>query len=237
MILNVLKEHGLDNNTLVIFMGDNGEALLRGKGTLYRRGIHVPLLFRWPGRVAPGTVSDVLVSGVDLAPTILSAAGLDTDPGMNGINFLPALLGQPFNEREHVFSERGWHYGPITRTDGFDLSRSIITERYHLIYNTIPERGYTPVDMARNNIAWDAIVKAGQKGTISPLHERLLLQVPRPVFELYDLVKDPFELNNLAGQESVKAIEDELRSQLDRWMIRESDYLPLPTHVYELIER
>src|SRR5690606_37375089 len=109
----------------VIFMGDNGEALLRGKGTLYDGGTHVPLIVRWPGRVAAGSRCDTLISGIDLAPTILAAAGIDAPAEMSGRSFLPALLGEQLAGNEFVFAERGWHWGPITRTDGLDLSRSI----------------------------------------------------------------------------------------------------------------
>jgi N-sulfoglucosamine sulfohydrolase len=233
MVMQELAERGLTENTLVIFMGDNGEALLRGKGTLFQRGLNVPLLARWPGKIKPGTVSDALVSGVDLAPTILSSAGIAAAEGMTGHDFLPELLGHSFTGREQVFGERGWHFGPITRFDGFDLSRSVTTRRYNFIYNTIPERSYTPVDMAKGNISWDAIKAAHQAGTLSAIHERIYFQNPRPIFELYDLKEDPFELNNLAGQKSVQQIETELREKLDRWMIREGDFLPLPTHAHQ----
>jgi len=149
LILNELKERQKDQNTIVIFMGDNGEALLRGKGTLATRGIHVPLLIRWPAVVKPGRVSDALVSGVDLAPTILAVAGLETPEGMTGVSFLPELEGKPFDGRRYVFAERGWHWGPLTRSDGFDLLRSVTSRRYHFVYNAIPEREYCPVDMDR----------------------------------------------------------------------------------------
>ncbi len=236
MIMQTLAERGLAENTLVLFMGDNGEALLRGKGTLYNRGLHVPLVVRWPGKVEPGTVSHALVSGVDLAPTFLSAAGSPSAKGMTGLDFMPELLGQPFAGRDQVFGERGWHFGPITRSDGFDLSRSVTTRRYNYIYNAIPERSYTPVDMAKKNIAWDAIKVARQDGSLSAIHEQIYFQNPRPIFELYDLEVDPFELNNLAGQESVHQIETELRAKLDRWMVREGDFLPLPTHAHQNLE-
>ena len=85
--------------SLVIFMGDNGEALLRGKGTLHTRGLNVPLMVRWPALVRIGSVSDRLISGEDLAPTILRAAGLAPDPGMTGQDFTPLLLGQSFAGR------------------------------------------------------------------------------------------------------------------------------------------
>jgi len=233
MIMKVLEERGLAENTLVIFMGDNGEALLRGKGTLFSRGLNVPLMVRWPGKIRGGSVSDALISGEDIAPTILSAVGLVADKGMTGRDFKPLLLGLPFTEREQVFGERGWHFGPITRTDGFDLSRSVVTKRYNFIYNAIPERSYTPVDMATKNVAWEAMQVAHKDGRLSAEQNRIYFQNPRPIFELYDLENDPFQLNNLAGQDSVSAIEQDLRERLDRWMVREGDYVPLPTHAFQ----
>ena len=227
MVMKLLKDRGLEENTIVIFMGDNGEALLRGKGTLYRRGLNIPLIIRWPGNVKPGNASDVLVSGEDLAPTILAAAGIQPAKGMTGVSFLPALMGQAFEGRDHLFAERGWHAGPITRTDGLDLSRSVVTRRYNFIYNALPDRAYWPVDMDEKNIAWEAVGKAHEAGTLPQYQDARYFSKPRPTFELFDLELDPFELNNLAGQDSVKNVEEELRNKMDRWMIREGDSLPL----------
>ena len=136
--MNLLKTRGIEDNTLVIFMGDNGEALLRGKGTLFDRGTHVPLMIRWPGRVKPGSNSSALVCGTDLGPTILSACGMKPLTEMTGVSFHRQLLGEKAEERRYVFAERGWHWGPITRTDGLDLSRSITSTRYRYIYNALP---------------------------------------------------------------------------------------------------
>ncbi len=236
LVESVLKERGLKENTLLIFMGDNGEALLRGKGTLAARGTHVPLIVRWPGMVKAGTVSDALVSGVDLSATILELAGLDKAPGMTGVSFLDELQGRAFVGRDHVFAERGWHFGPIMQTDGFDLSRSITTRRYLYLYNAIPERRFSPVDMG-NNPGWLAMQKLHAQGKLSELHARLYFQNPRPIFELYDLERDPFQIENLAGQKATEAIEGQLRKEMDKWMIRESDFLPLPSHVQQLENR
>ncbi len=230
LIDKLLVDRSIKDRTLVIFMGDNGESLLRGKGTLFTRGINVPLIIRWPGHVRPGAHSDALVSGVDLAPTILAAAGLDAPKEMTGVSFLDALLGRDFKGREQVFAERGYHAGPLSRTDGLDLSRSITTRRYHFIYNALPDRAYTPVDMT-GNPAWTAIEAAHRAGRLSELHDRLYFQNPRPVFQLYDLERDAHQLTNLAGDRHVKVTERELRESLDKWMIREGDYLPLPSHI------
>ena len=227
MVMKLLKDRGLDKNTIVIFIGDNGESLLRGKGTLYRRGLNVPLIIRWPDHVKPGSTSNVLVSGEDVAPTILAAAGIEPAKGMTGISFLPVLLGQAFRGRDYLFAERGFHAGPITRTDGFDLSRSVVTRRYNFIYNALPDRAYWPVDMDEKNIAWEAVIKAHEAGTLPKDQDARYFSKPRPTFELYDLEVDPFELHNLTGQDSVKTIEEELRKKMDRWMVREGDSLPL----------
>lgn len=226
----LLADRGLKERTIVIFMGDNGEALLRGKGTLFTRGINVPLIVRRPGMIKPGSHSKTLVSGIDLAPTILAAAGCDVPKEMTGVSFLDELLGKPYAGRKQVFAERGYHAGPLNRTDGLDLSRSVTTERYHLIYNAIPDRPYVPVDMVDDS-AWAAVQKAQRNGHLSGLHSRLYFQNPRPVFQLYDLTADPHQLTNLANERERSATFLELRRSLDEWMIREGDYLPLPSHV------
>ncbi|MGI9473349.1 MAG: sulfatase family protein [Rubripirellula sp.] len=231
-IMHLLKTRGIEENTLVIFMGDNGEALLRGKGTLLDRGTHVPLMIRWPDRVKPGSNSSALVCGTDLGPTILAACGMKPLKEMTGVSFLPQLLGEQADDRQYVFAERGWHWGPITRTDGLDLSRSITSKRYRYIYNVLPNRSYTPVDMP-NKDAWKAIQSAHASDQLSPLLDRLYFQNPRPIVELYDLGNDPLELNNLAGKKSVADMEQTLREELERWMIREHDFLPLPTHALQ----
>lgn len=236
LIMDLLDKRGLTDDTIVVFMGDNGEALLRGKGTLYNRGTHVPLIIRWPRTVKAGSTSDALVSGVDLAPTFLAAVGVRPPKEMSGHDFLTVLWGRGSGSRTHVFAERGWHWGPITRTDGLDLSRSALSKRYRFIYNALPRRSYTPVDMP-GKPAWSAIQAANRNGSLSPLHSRFYFQKPRPIVELYDLKKDPHELNNLAGHPELKRIETVLREQLEAWMIREHDYLPLPAHALQNVER
>ena len=231
-IMQLLRTRGIEDDTLVIFMGDNGEALLRGKGTLMDRGTHVPLIIRWPGRVKAGSYSSTLVCGTDLGPTILAACGMKPRKKMTGASFLPQLLGEKSEERQYVFAERGWHWGPITQTNGLDLSRSITSKYYRYIYNALPNRSYTPVDMA-NKDAWKAIQLAHAANELSALHDRLYFQNPRPVIELYDLRKDPMELNNLAGKKPYADIERTLREELESWMIRECDFLPLPTHAQQ----
>lgn len=186
------------------------------------------------GKIKADISIDHLISGIDLAATILDIAGVEKDPGMNGQSFANLLLDKAYTPREYVFAERGWHFGPITRMDGFDLSRSVMNQRYLLIYNSIPERSYSPVDMPKNPV-WLRMQALHEAGDLPDIHEQLYFQKPRPIFELYDLENDPFQLSNLAGDSSVTAIEKTLRIEMDKWMIREGDYLPLPSHAHQLM--
>lgn len=259
-IMAQLTQRGLDRNTLIVFMGDNGEAMYRGKGTLYERGNHVPLIVRWPGVVKPGTRSAALVSGIDLAETFVEAAHLKADPHMTGISLLPILRGQESLGHDYIFTERGEHPGSITVSEGVDYARAITGQRYKLIYNAMPGQPYSPVDQGGRFLdpaqdtteigkhevlpaiargeeeramgPWKAVVQAHRAGKLSPLFERLYFKRPRPIFELYDIQSDPYEFNNLAGKPEYKAIEIHLREELDTWMVLSHDYLAMATDAY-----
>lgn len=230
-VLALLAERGLAANTLVIFAGDNGAALPHGKGSLYDPGSNVPLVIRWPGVVRPGSDSRTLLGGEDLAPTILAAAGIAAPPRMSGHNFLALLKGETYTPREHVFVERGPHgSAPVTagmRSSGYDLSRSVRSERYKLIYNCTPWIPYAPVDSA-GGAGWREMTAANEAGSLVPALRATYFTTPRPVYELYDLEADPSELANLSGQPALRETELKLRTALAERMVLDFDYLPLP---------
>lgn len=230
-VLDVLKQRGLLDNTLIVFAGDNGAALPHGKGSLYDPGSNVPLIVRWPGKIKPGAESRALVSGEDLAPTLLAAAGVAALPRASGVSFFPLLVGGPFTPRKHLFVERGPHgSAPVTvdiRSAGYDLSRAVRSDRYKFIYNCTPWIPYAPVDSA-GGAAWNQIKAAHAAGKLAPGLSATYFTTPRPVYELYDLDADPAELTNLAGKSELAAVERELRLALAEKMIRDFDYLPLP---------
>ena len=227
-LMKILEERGLAQNTLVMFMGDNGSSLLRGKGTLYEFGIHVPLLMRWPGKIKPGSVANEMVSGEDLAPTFLEAAGLQPLPSMTGKSFLKLLLGQPHEERQYIFAERAAHGGGLpTNSAQFDLIRCVRSRKYKLIYNATWQTPYTPVDCAGDPF-WKELTQLAQDGKLSPDLTRVYFQPTRPMFELYDLEADPIEFQNLYGKPEVAEVQHQLLTALQEWMILERDYVPLP---------
>jgi N-sulfoglucosamine sulfohydrolase len=230
-VLDVLARRGLLDKTLIVFAGDNGQALPHGKGSLYDPGSNVPFLIRWPGVVKPGGDSRALLSGEDLGPTLLAAAGLAPHQRMSGLSFLPLLKGEPHTPRKYVFVERGPHgSAPVTvnmTSSGYDLSRAVRSDRYKFIYNCTPWIPYSPVDSA-GGAAWTQIKAAHAAGTLAAGLNATYFTTPRPVYELYDLQADPSELKNLSGKSELAAVERELRIALAEKMILDFDYLPLP---------
>jgi len=230
-VMQLLEERGLAANTLVAFIGDNGAALLRGKGTLYEFGINVPLIMRWPGKISPGRTSSELVSGEDLAPTFLEAAGVTVPKQMTGKSVIKHLTEDEFAGRKHVFAERGAHHIYLPKhSAAFDLSRCVVGRRHKLIYNALWQIPYEPVDFASTDF-WRDLRERNAAGNLSPELSRMYFSPTRPMFELYDLANDPSEFNNLAGRKEAEAIEQELRAALIEWMVVERDYLPLPIAV------
>jgi arylsulfatase A-like enzyme len=230
-VLAILERLGRAGDTLVVFAGDNGAALPHGKGSLYDPGCNVPLVIRWPGVVRPDGESRALLSGEDIAPTLLAAAGLAPGPRMSGVSFLPLLRGEAFTPRRHVFTERGPHgSAPVTvnmRSSGYDLSRAVRSDRYKFIYNCTPWIPYSPVDSA-GGAAWRAITAAHAAGELTSGLATTYFSQPRPVYELYDLESDPSELRNLSGSPALREVEQGLRVALAEKMILDWDYLPLP---------
>lgn len=231
VVLEVLKKRGLMDNTLIVFCGDNGAALPHGKGSLYDPGSNVPFIVRWPSVVKAGGDSRTLLSGEDLAPTLLDAAGIEAGAKMSGKSFLPLLKGEAYQPRKHVFVERGPHgSAPVTvnmTNSGYDLARAVRSDRFKFIYNCTPWIPYSPVDSA-GGAAWKQIQAANTDGSLSPGVKATYFTTPRPVYELYDLDADPSELKNISGSPEYTDIERELRVALAEKMILDFDYLPLP---------
>ena len=214
-ILARLKADGLDKNTIVMFWGDHGEGLPRGKRWIYDSGIHVPLVVRWPGQIQPGTTRDDLVCFLDFPATALSLAGV-TPPGhMHG----QVILGQHTAEpRRYLFAHRD------RMDEAYDLIRAVRDQRYKYIRNLMPGRTRaqnidymnkmpTMIDMRRLNAA-------GKLGTVAL---RQYFEPTKPDEELYDLDSDPFEVKNLASDPAHAAALKRLRGELENWQDKIGD--------------
>jgi arylsulfatase A-like enzyme len=230
-VLDIIKERAGLDNTLIIFAGDNGLAFPGGKGSLHDPGLNVPLLAWWQGHISAGGESRALISGEDIAPTCLEAAGVAVPARVTGKSFLSLLRGQPFEPRRHIFAERGPHgsatFTEQTAASSVDYSRAVRSDRYKLIYNVTPHMRYQPVDSG-GDAAWQDMLKANGEGKLAPEFVTRYFKSPRRVYELYDLEKDPAELHNIAGEPATQATELALKEALQEKMIVDFDYLPLP---------
>lgn len=227
-VLDELEKRKIRENTVIIFMGDNGAALLRGKGTLYDLGIHVPLIVNSKNIKAKGTVSTAMVSGIDLAPSILQMAGVPIPESMTGKSFNPVLEGKNYRGHEYIFATRVPHSSGLPlETAYFDLVRTVFNHDYKLIYNALWQLPYTPVDF-KNHALWRDLAEKNKTGELKEKYRSAFFAEPRSMFELYDLKNDPGEFNNLSGKQEFAEIEHQLKTVLHEWMIVNQDYLPLP---------
>ncbi len=230
-ILAALEDRSRMDDTIIVFAGDNGQALPHGKGSLYDPGCNVPFVVRWPGVVQPGRESSALLSGDDLAPTLLKAVGCNPPKTMTGHSFVALLKNDRYQPRDFVYTYRGPHGTAPVRVDApsapYDMARAVRNDRYKLIYNCTPWPVYSPVD-SRGGAAWKQMESAYQDKSLDEKYVKAYFANPRPVYEFYDLNEDPAELNNLSGDTSYRDAEIELRTALARHMIVEFDHLPLP---------
>lgn len=217
-ILAELDRRGRTDDTLVVFFSDNGMPFPRAKGTLYDSGIGTPLIFKWPGRVEPGTVHEGLASVIDLAPTFLDIAGLPVPADMQGRSMVPVLSNPARPGHDAVFSERNWH-------NCDEHMRSIRTHKYKLIRNAYTDLPHGNPSDVSSCPSWDALQELKAQGALSPA-QATLFQFPRPEVELFDVQSDPDELVNLASQPEYAEIVAELSGRLDDWIASTGDFPP-----------
>ena len=216
--LEELERRGLRENTLVIFLSDNGMPFPGAKGTVYDEGTKTPLIFSWPARMQGGSRYDGLTSVIDLAPTLLDLAGVDRVEDMQGESILPILFDSSLPGRSYVFAERNWH-------DCDEHIRSVRNDRFKLIRNAYIELPFgTPAD-ASSSPTWYSLLRMKDEGNLTPAQARIFT-APRPRIELYDVENDPWELTNLAGKAEYADLAAELAKVLDDWMTETGDFGP-----------
>ena len=205
-VLDRLDKHGIADNTIVVFLNDNGggesteryarhsrnfanNLPLRGyKFDLFEGGVRVPMIVRWPGRVPAGKVYAEMVSSTDVYPTLLAAAGLQMPGGQpaDGVDLLPFINGKK-KSRPHewlCWQNRSW----LPRKKGGFV---------------------TPTRKVHNS----AIRKGNWK--LVRLNEKIGSDTPPPAWQLYDLEKDIGERQNVADQN--EDVVNELNAHFDSW--------------------
>jgi len=207
------------DNTLVVITGDNGLPFPRCKSNLYDRGTNVPLAVRWPARVKGGRIVEDFISFSDFAPTFLEAAGLKPAADMTGRSFLDVLTsgksGQVDPKRDKVFTGMERHTNRRAGKVGYPM-RAIRTHEYLYIRNFKPDRwpagdpeGYGDID---NSPTKTYMIQYRDEPKVKKLFE--LAFGKRPAEELYDLKKDPGQLNNVAEQPQYAKAKKKLAAEL-----------------------
>jgi arylsulfatase A-like enzyme len=210
-LMEALRRVGLDEDTLVVYTSDHGDymgdhRMIRKGPHLYEALVHVPMIVRWPGRLASGS-TDAMVSNIDIFPTLAELCDVESPEGIHGRSFAGVLRGQAQTHRQAVFFEHG---GPGRALQPGDLdARQEASLRENTSHHLCPTIYRGRVKGVRTD-RWKYCTTAGD------------------VDELYDLDADPDELVNLAADPGHAEIVRDLRDRLMDWLIETEDARPVP---------
>ena len=225
-LIELLKSRRQLANTLVMMVGDNGWQMPRGLANIYDAGTRVPMAVQWPERIKGGQSLDHFISFEDFAPTFLAAAGLPAREEMTGSSFLPLVTGTGETPwRSAVFLERERHANVRAGNRSYPC-RAIRTKQHLYVRNLEPELwaagdpkthwAVGPYGDIDNTPIKELILSQRNKPEMKPFFELGFLK--RPPEELYDLSKDPHQVNNIAAVETYSETKRELAGQLASWM-------------------
>ncbi len=225
--LKELEEAGLADDTIVFYYADHGSGMPRGKRWPSNTGLHVPFVVyfpeKWkhlaPKEYAPGGKSDRLISFVDLAPTLVSLAGIQPPEWMQGHAFAGPYQSEP---QPFIFGERG------RMDERMDLVRSVTDGRYVYLRNYYPhvsqaQRVAYQFETPTTRVWYDLYTQGKTNEAQS-----IFWKTPKDVEELYDLENDPDEVRNLAHSPEHRAILDQLRAAQREHLTRVRDVCFLP---------
>ena len=224
-ILGQLETADLTDSTIVIWTTDHGDGLPRGKRELFDSGIKVPMIIRWPEAFRPegvksGAVDERLISFVDLAPTILSLAGVSVPATMQGHNF--AASDTALND--YIYASRD-------RIDELmDRQRAVRDKRYKYIRSWYPEvAGGTDLTF-RDNIAMVREMRAMYESGQLNVAQQQWYQPPGKE-RLFDLASDPFEVHDVSRKPRYKQALQRMRTEMDDWLAQVGDWSEEPESV------
>lgn len=219
-LLEELKADGLYENTIIFFYGDHGGPFPRHKRALYETGIKVPLIIKFAGNKNAGTTNDELISFIDFAPTTLSLVGIKPPSVMQG----RAAFGSFENpqKRTAVFTSSD-RYDEVT-----DRLRALRYSNYKYIRNFNAEISNALTVKYREQMAMMQNLNEHWKAGTLETDPAKWFRTPKPLEELYDIEKDPYELNNLANDLSLQDTLLLLRNKLNEWIKETNDLGEIP---------
>jgi len=221
-ILKRLDEDGLTDSTVVVFWSDHGMGLPRGKRWIHDSGTRVPVIVRWPNRIDANTVRNDLVSVLDLPPTMLAIANVTLPSYMQG----RVVVGDKVAEEpDYLFFHRD------RMDEVFETQRGARDRRWRYIRNYEPDKPYSQhldyMDLMPTMVDWRTAQKAG---TLTEVQKAWFAK-SKPIEELYDSSKDPWEINNLATQPQYVERLQRMREATQAWQERVGDKGMIPEAV------
>ena len=210
-LLDQLEKDGLTDSTYIFCFSDHGYKLHRHKQFLYEGGIRMPLLVAGPG-IKSGQVRDDLVSGIDIAPASLAAAGLSIPSFMEGRDF----LAKDYTPREYLVAARD-------RCDySIEKIRAIVTPRFKYLRNYLTDRTFMQPSYKD---PWPVSIRFREMMANNEMNETQLIFFgpEKPPEELYDLENDPHEIHNLAEDSAFQKELEEHRTMLKDWIAETGD--------------
>ena len=218
-VADTLEAEGLLQNTLILILADNGRPFPRAKTRMHDSGMKTALVAHWPAGIPkPGSSSASLVSAIDIAPTLLDAAGVKPPPSCQGVSFLPLFKDPRAVTRRHAFSEHNWH-------DYEAHGRSVRSGGWLYIRNQRPALAWQgPADSVRSP-SFDSLKALRHANRLTPAQADVFL-APRPVEELYQTATDPLQLRNLAADPAHSETKTRLAQLLDQWIDETGDAAP-----------
>lgn len=216
-VLGALDASGHGEHTLVIFLSDNGMAFPFAKANCYLRSTLTPLIMRWPGHIAPGTVDDhSLVSSLDFFPTITGILGLPADDDLDGLPLQGLLEEGRELGRDTMFTV----FHETSGKKRFEM-RCAQDRRFGYIWNQWAGSGRTYKAENMDGLSWPAMTAAAQ--TSAEVAGRTEFYLHRAAEELYDLTVDPNGLRNLADDPDHADVIADFRQRVGRWMAEHGD--------------
>lgn len=207
-LIQELKDANLYDNTIIFFYSDHGDGLPFVKREITKRGLHIPLIIKFPNQLNAGKIDNRMISAIDFGPTVLSLAGVAIPQYMHG----QAFLGEQQKlQRKYVFAARDRMDGEVDRV------RSVFDGRYQYLRNYMPEKTFYQNIVYRLQIPMmKKMMELKEASKLSAAQTKWFKT--KPVEELYDTENDPYQFNNLAANPAYKNKLKELKEAYDKWM-------------------
>lgn len=219
-IIQQLKEDGLYDNTIIFFYSDHGDGLPYVKREILKRGLHIPLIVKLPGKRGAGIINKELISNLDLPATVLSLAGVPIPAYMDGQAFLGAQRSLAL--RKYIFAGRDRMDTEVDRV------RTVMDTSFQYIRNYMPDKPNYQDALYRLQMPMMRRMKSMRDSGLLKPAAMTWFRTSKPIEELYDLANDPYELNNLANNKHYKKKLEALRAVYDDWYERTGDRSVVP---------